>query len=557
MNTSNVSESYDAELNKILVKESFFNEHHDQDDLETRKFSYAINILRLKGGKETSDKFIDLLIKPLRNQSNYLLIEYLVSLLKENQVEQSFKVFKILLSKTSRSMVMDLLFKAPKNKAKDICIGHLFKRCDAQAKYQFKFNDLIFFHRLCFENKLISKKVFASNVQKLLLSKCVQAEQEDFMKNIKKYLADDPNYNFRVIEWRIIESFQGLTLMLMRSTLVLAELGLKNESEAMFLKIYNYFFKKYKMNIFSYGCISYQQNGNIYHPRYFSEMPCFEEKTKYLVNRDQILHKPYNLNLINGGGLAGPSPYKFSELLIKFQYSNRIFNLLDQAYFQCATDKKNIYSFLPFITELNNSYPRKKLTKKLNDHLFSLNLGRHKPALLALPNEILKQNSVDPIKVRAHFIHSLEHGYNRSGLYYSDGSYWSEGFSYSKPPTINMQVFRFLYINGNSEIKYFLEEMALETYYKRNNGSTHFYDSGSKALIKSGKSINCFSSYRGQHLFLKELRVFLNESGDSFRESVNKKLTLGPYWKSHNICRIKRSFLKSANTLPSFINSFN
>ena len=58
MNTSNVSESYDAELNKILVKESFFNEHYDQDDLETRKFSYAINILRLKVGKETSNKFI-------------------------------------------------------------------------------------------------------------------------------------------------------------------------------------------------------------------------------------------------------------------------------------------------------------------------------------------------------------------------------------------------------------------------------------------------------------------------------------------------------------------
>ena len=231
---------------------------------------------------------------------------------------------------------------------------------------------------------------------------------------------------------------------------------------------------------------------------------------------------------------------------------------MDQAYINCSLDKRNLYSFLPFIIELNNSYPRKKLTKKLNDHLFSLNLGRHKPALLALPNKILKQYYIDPIKVRAHFFHSLEHGYNTTGLYYSDGSYWPQGFIYSNPPTINMQVFRFLYIHGDSKIKFYIEEMALETYYKRNNCSTHFYDSESKVLIKTGKSINCFSSYRGEHLFLRELRVFLKESGDSFRESVNKKLTLGPYWKSHNMCRRKPSFLKSANkSLPSFKNSFN
>ena len=537
MNASINLKSYETELKKILVEEAFFNKETDHEDLEIRKFSYAINMLQFKSSKDASQKFIELLSKPLRKQSNYLLIEYLVALLKQNQVQRSLKVFKILLSKSSRSMVMDLLFKAQKNKAKDICIRHLFKRCDAQAKYQFKFNDLIFFHRLCYENKLISKKVFASNVQKLLLSKCVQAEQEDFMKNIKEYLADDPNFNFRVIEWRIIESFQSLTLILMRATLMLAELGLKNESEAMFLKIYNYFFKKYKMNIFSYGCISYQQNGNVYQPRYLSEMRCFKVKTKYLTKKDEILHRPYNLSLLNGGGLVGPSPYKFSELLIKNKFSSKILKLLDQAYINCAMDKKNIYSFLPFIIELNNSYPQKKLTKKLNKHLFSLKLGRHKPTLLALPNKILKQYSIDPIKVRAHFFHSLEHGYNRTGLYYSDGSYWSEGFIYSKPPTINMQVLRFLYIYGDSLIKNHLEEMALETYYNRQYSSPYTHVSRPNVLIKTSKSINCFSSFKGTHLFLRELRVFLKESGDSFRRSVNKKLTLGPYWESHNMCR--------------------
>ena len=438
MNTPNVLESYKAELNKILVKESLFNMQHDQDDLETRKFSYAINILHLKLGKEVSEKFIDLLRKPLRNQSNYLLIEYLVALLKENQVEQSFKVFKILLSKTSRSMVMDLLFKAPKNKAQDICMRHLFKRCEAQAKYQFKFNDLIFFHRLCFENKLISRKVFASNVQELLFSQCFQEEKDKYgLKND----GDDLNFRHRIPQFSYI--YHHLTLMLMRATLMLAELGLKNESETMFLNIYSYFFKKYNINIFSKGCIPYQQNGNIYGPRYFSEMLCFEEKTKYLENRDQILSKPYNLNLLNGGGLAAPSPYNFSELLIKFQYSDRIFNLLDQAYISCAQDKKHIYSFLPFIVELNNSYPRKKLTKKLNKHLFSLNLGRHKPVLLTLPNEILKQNSVDPIKVRTHFSHSLEHGYNSTGLFLSH-----LGRRSLRPPTINMKVFSSSCVNS-------------------------------------------------------------------------------------------------------------
>ena len=542
MNASINLKSYETELKKILVEEAFFNKETDHEDLEIRKFSYAINMLQFKSSKDASQKFIELLSKPLRKQSNYLLIEYLVALLKQNQVQRSLKVFKILLSKSSRSMVMDLIFQASDNKAKQICLTHLFQRCDPQAKFQFKFNDLIFFHRLCYENKLISKKVFVSKVRALLLTYCIQLDQKDFMQSFKSYAKRHPTPNQLIpnegyIYWQVNEAFKNLTLLLMRSTLMFSDLGLYNQSEKIFLEIYNYFFKKYNVNILSCGCIPYMQNGNVYQPRYLSEMRSFKVKTKYLTKKDEILHRPYNLSLLNGGGLACPSPYKFSELLIKNKFSSKILKLLDRAYINCAMDKKNIYSFLPFIIELNNSYPQKKLTKKLNKHLFSLKLGRHKPTLLALPNKILKQYSVDPIKVRAHFFHSLEHGYNKTGLYYSDGSYWSEGFIYSEPPTINMQVLRFLYIYGDSLIKNHLEEMALETHYNRQYSSPYTYVSRPNVLIKTSKSINCISAFKGTHLILRELRVFLKESGDSFRRSVNKKLTLGPYWESHNMCR--------------------
>ena len=452
-------------------------------------------------------------------------------------------------------MIMDLLFKAPANKAKDTCLTYLFERCDPQARFQFKFNDLLFFHKLCYENNFISKKVFLLNIKNLLLNQCIKIECDFDIKELIKP-------KMRAWQtWRFTEDCSNLVLMQMRSTLMLAELGLQIDSETLFLKIYNYFFKKYKVDILSIGCIAYKQNGNIYHPRYFSEMSYFEEKSRYLVNKDQILHQPYNLSLLNGGGLAGPSPYKFSELLIKHWYSNKIFNLLEESYIKCALDKENLYSFLPFIINLNKHYPNKRLTKDLTNHLFIFNLGRHKAALLALPAKTLSKYIGDnPMvwdEVWQHFINSLDNGYNRTGLYYSDGSYWSEGFMYSKSATINMQVFRFLYTHCDQDIRNTLEEMVLETYYSRNNTSTGFYDTECKRIIKKGKKINCHSSYRGQHLFLKEMRTFLRQEGESFRLSVNKKLTLGPHWKSYNACVRKPLFLRTANkVLPSFKNSF-
>ena len=39
MNIPNTLESYEAEINKFLVKQSFFHETMDEDDIETRKFS--------------------------------------------------------------------------------------------------------------------------------------------------------------------------------------------------------------------------------------------------------------------------------------------------------------------------------------------------------------------------------------------------------------------------------------------------------------------------------------------------------------------------------------
>ena len=487
--------NYQDKLNELKAK-VFLGKEVDYEEW----FSLGINATCFDD-TSTSEAAFDMLDRPIRKCSNFLLLEYFRVLLekKTTKKDQATKLLKTLLSKTSKSFVIRTVLDSP-NK---ILRKHLIE--ELKQYKRFKDRDKLFLIEILWERGVISRKAADASLQYFLHYESSDSVtplilSKEHIRSIHDAYQRDKHASIIPNDYSKYVTSSDDVLLRMIISLIYLKMNLVKKAFDTFypVSLHPSFMKNGIGRFFS---IDNKESGDNTGPKYFKDYEHFKDTTQYLDTKySQYFDIPYNQAALMAGGLNCSNLFTFAFNSLKYSRDlsivktvNRIVKRLNPVHY--PYNHKKILGYLPLIKKLNKEFPNEHVTSEINDYFLSKKHYFHDVALLIFPKDSLKKFDLDIKHIKQKFKnYCMRIGFR----------------DWDRPALI----FKHLYLNGDGKTREFLRQIIIDQCFVEDNYSWEDNDEPTVCSIEFEQICELSLS----------INYFNKELGESFHESVIKKL---------------------------------
>lgn len=415
-------------------------------------FSLIINAAYLDD-THTSSRAHFLLSKPLKDQNILFLIEYFrVVINNDYEHDRSLapKLLKILMRRGYRSLLIKLILDSKNKKLRDF----LLEKVEAY--------------------KSTSDREQLFLIYELWKSKIISRNEAD--RRLELFIN-----NYKARQTFLSKPFsrkQAMAFMLV--SIIYLQMNLVKKGNSLFAQIaangvwtekvvhtwYDGIEETYEKEIYDNDRRLVKTGAYFRTITFESKFPeiCEQFKKNLKTDYQKLISQPINYSQLICNGLKTTNLIVYANETIKYardlKTSESALNLYKFIHSSTGQhyDHKVLLSYIPTLQTLNDEFAESKTTKKFNNYFMSKNNYYHSALFLLLSKEALDVNGLDSNQIKDKFIKAfLRHGFS-SG--YSK-SYYEDSYTFWGSPKKITVIYKYLYLYGNSTIRYWLEDLAI------------------------------------------------------------------------------------------------
>ena len=305
----------------------------------------AINALRIDDISQ-SRSALNHLKKSIHHQSTPLMIEYLAACIESNLEDEAYKVFKSLLCRSSKSLVLKIIF--------DNAEPQLIKRCVElfEKKYLHNINPSIVEYKSKTCDQVVSSFLNAAGLHQISYKDALYFIQST---NKAGYYSKTQAKKFilNLCHRECINNTSPFDAMkIMHITLSILEVGYKQDAE-------NFFRQKFKL--LKKSAFKTYKHNNQYKPKYFYRTGYSEKYTwrdfKRKLGSSNYLNLPYNQSEIMNNGHYSTNLVQFAFIVSQYKVRNEfIAYILNNFINLNIYNSKDLPEIIEPLTKLHNSF---------------------------------------------------------------------------------------------------------------------------------------------------------------------------------------------------------
>ena len=305
----------------------------------------AINALRIDDISQ-SRSALNHLKKSIHHQSTPLMIEYLAACIESNLEDEAYKVFKSLLCRSSKSLVLKIIF--------DNAEPQLIKRCVElfEKKYLHNINPSIVEYKSKTCDQVVSSFLNAARLHQISYKDALYFIQS---ANKAGYYSKTQAKKFilNLCHRECINNTSPFDAMkIMHITLSILEVGYKQDAE-------NFFRQKFKL--LKKSAFKTYKHNNQYKPKYFYRTGYSEKYTwrdfKRKLGSSNYLNLPYNQSEIMNNGHYSTNLVQFAFIVSQYKVRNEfIAYILNNFINLNIYNSKDLPEIIEPLTKLHNSF---------------------------------------------------------------------------------------------------------------------------------------------------------------------------------------------------------
>lgn len=305
----------------------------------------AINALRIDDISQ-SRSALNHLKKSIHHQSTPLMIEYLAACIESNLEDEAYKVFKSLLCRSSKSLVLKIIF--------DNAEPQLIKRCVElfEKKYLHNINPSIVEYKSKTCDQVVSSFLNAARLHQISYKDALYFIQS---ANKAGYYSKTQAKKFilNLCHRECINNTSPFDAMkIMHITLSILEVGYKQDAE-------NFFRQKFKL--LKKSAFKTYKHNNQYKPKYFYGTGYSEKYTwrdfKRKLGSSNYLNLPYNQSEIMNNGHYSTNLVQFAFIVSQYKVRNEfIAYILNNFINLNIYNSKDLPEIIEPLTKLHNSF---------------------------------------------------------------------------------------------------------------------------------------------------------------------------------------------------------